>query len=96
MYDMEKSKIASGKSTQSRFLPFITLKTIQAVFSLLFLKQHRATETDGQKVNIILKVSFMIAITQFTSKKHVKIKIYFFRVVFINDGYLSSCIRTLV
>ena len=38
MYDMEKSKIASGKSNYFKVLPFITLKTIQAVFSLLLLK----------------------------------------------------------
>ena len=51
MDDMGKSKITSRKGNSSGFSPYITLKTFQAVFTLLLSKKHRATETDRQKHN---------------------------------------------
>ena len=88
----ESLKLHLERVNSSGFSPYITLKTFQAVFTLLLSKKHRATETDRQKHNT-KKYPFFHTVY---FKKHVKIKIYFFGVVLNIDGYLTSCVRTLV
>ena len=74
------------KLLQIGCVPLYTIIMYDILFSLMFFFF----------IFLLNLVHYLSFDNQFVSNVFVKIRIYFFRVVFINDGYLSSCVRTLV